>query len=72
MSQFFAYKEQQLSPTEKHTDGRPVELSPLLLGLQADWQEDVAYDLGHGNALLFDTTFGTNKYGVSDHCTLNT
>jgi len=63
--QFFAYREQQTSTTERHPDGRPVELSALLLGIMTDWQRQQAWELGHGNAVLFDTTFGTNKYGVS-------
>jgi len=31
--QFFVYREQQTSTTERHPDGRPVELNALLLGI---------------------------------------
>lgn len=61
-SQFFVYQEQQAGAA---ADGSRVETSPLLLGIQTEWQRQQAWELGHGNAVLFDTTFGTNKYGVS-------
>jgi len=62
----FLYQEQVLSSSSTQPDGRPLQETPLIIGVMTSWQRQQAIELGHGQAVLMDSTFGTNKYSVSN------
>jgi hypothetical protein len=42
--------------------------TPFTLGIQTPWQLEIMQKFGHGNAISFDATFGTNQSRVSPFC----
>jgi len=51
-------------------DGKGVEDKALIIGIMSDWMAQKLAQLGHGAAVMLDTTFGTNKYMVSKQTAL--
>lgn len=63
--QVLCYQEQQWVAG---LDGKPEETSPFVATVMTDWMARMLCDLGHGAAVMLDTTFGTNKYMVGLGC----